>query len=79
MTGVPDNELMCDFADRQSDAAFAQIVPQHINLVHSIALRFTGNAEDARDASAGLRKASICAFFSIDRAEYAAVEAIGLI
>ena len=51
MTDVPDNELTRDFADHQSEAAFAQLVQRHIHLVHSVALRFTGNAEDARDVT----------------------------
>jgi RNA polymerase sigma factor (sigma-70 family) len=51
MTDVPDNELTRDFADHQSEAAFTQLVQRHIHLVHSVALRFTGNAEDACDVT----------------------------
>ena len=51
MTDATDSELMQDFADRQSEAAFAQLVQRHINLAYSVALRFTGHAEDARDVT----------------------------
>ena len=51
MTDATDSELMQGFADHQSEAAFAQLVQRHINLVYSVALRFTGHAEDARDVT----------------------------
>jgi len=51
MTDVRDMTLVREYASRNSEAAFAELVRRHINLVYSVALRFTGNAEDARDVT----------------------------
>jgi len=48
---MQDMTLVREYAGRNSEAAFAELVRRHINLVYSVALRFTGNAEDARDVA----------------------------
>src|SRR6185312_7825286 len=49
MSATNDMELVREFAERYSEAAFAELVRRHVNLVYSVALRFTGNAADAED------------------------------
>ena len=44
-----DMELLCDYVARGSEEAFARLVERHVNLVYSVALRHTGNADHARD------------------------------
>ena len=51
MADVNDMDLMREYADRNSEAAFAKLVRRHINLVYSVALRFTGNDADAQDVT----------------------------
>ena len=51
MTATNDMELVREFAGQNSERAFAELVRRHINLVHSVALRFTGNAGDAQDVT----------------------------
>jgi len=62
--------LVREYADRNSESAFAELVHRHINLVYSVALRFAGNCEDAQDVTqavfiiltqkaAGLRQGTI--------------------
>jgi RNA polymerase sigma factor (sigma-70 family) len=51
MPDVNDMDLMREYADRDSEAAFAGLVHRHINLVYSVALRFTGNSPDAQDVT----------------------------
>jgi hypothetical protein len=40
-----------EFAERNSESAFAELVRRHINLAYSVALRFTGNSPDAQDVT----------------------------
>jgi RNA polymerase sigma factor (sigma-70 family) len=47
MQEVADMELLRQYADRNSDEAFATLVARHVNLVYSAALRKTGNADAA--------------------------------
>jgi RNA polymerase sigma factor (sigma-70 family) len=47
MQEVADMELLRQYADRNSDEAFAALVARHVNLVYSAALRKTGNADSA--------------------------------
>jgi RNA polymerase sigma factor (sigma-70 family) len=47
MQEVADMELLRQYADRNSDEAFAALVARHVNLVYSAALRKTGNADAA--------------------------------
>jgi RNA polymerase sigma factor (sigma-70 family) len=51
MAEMSDMELMREYADRGSEAAFAELVHRHINLVHSVALRYAGNDDDAQDVT----------------------------
>jgi uncharacterized protein (TIGR03435 family) len=44
-------DLLREFTRQQSEEAFAKLVQRHINLVYSVALRFTGNSEDAQDVT----------------------------
>jgi RNA polymerase sigma factor (sigma-70 family) len=49
MQEVADMELLRQYADRNSDEAFAAVVARHVNLVYSAALRKTGNADAAQE------------------------------
>ncbi len=51
MTEPDDHELLAEFARSESEAAFATLVARHLPLVHSTALRFTGNAHHAQEIS----------------------------
>lgn len=46
-----DSQLLLDFAERRSDAAFAELVRRHLNLVHAAALRITRDPDLAEDVS----------------------------
>ena len=47
MPDANDIALLREYADCNSDSAFAEIVHRHINLVYSVALRYVGNSPDA--------------------------------
>jgi RNA polymerase sigma factor (sigma-70 family) len=49
MADVNDMDLVRDYTRRNSEPAFAELVRRHINLVYSVALRFTGNSGDAEE------------------------------
>jgi len=51
MADANDMNLMREYADHDSEAAFAKLVRRHINLVYSVAWRFTGQAMDAQDVT----------------------------
>src|ERR1019366_6431113 len=51
MADANDMDLVREFARHNSEAAFAELVHRHINLVYSVALRFTGNTGDAQDVT----------------------------
>jgi RNA polymerase sigma factor (sigma-70 family) len=51
MPDMNDMDLTREYADRNSEAAFASLVQRHINLVYSVALRFTRNSQDAQDVT----------------------------
>ncbi|HEY1787956.1 MAG TPA: sigma-70 family RNA polymerase sigma factor [Verrucomicrobiae bacterium] len=51
MADVDDIVLLREYVERNSEPAFAGIVQRHINLVYSVAIRFTGNSEDAQDVT----------------------------
>jgi RNA polymerase sigma factor (sigma-70 family) len=49
MPDVNDSDLMRQYADGNSESAFAELVRRHINFVYSVALRHVGNSPDAQD------------------------------
>jgi len=51
MPDTADIELLRDYARRDSETAFAELVRRHINLVYSVALRYVGCVEDAQDVT----------------------------
>jgi uncharacterized protein (TIGR03435 family) len=51
MPDVDDMTLVREYADRNSESAFAELVHRHVNLVYSVALRLTANCEDAQDVT----------------------------
>jgi RNA polymerase sigma factor (sigma-70 family) len=51
MPDANDMDLVREFARHNSEAAFTELVQQHINLVYSVALRCTGNDGDAHDVT----------------------------
>jgi RNA polymerase sigma factor (sigma-70 family) len=51
MTDANDMELVWEFARNHSEAAFAELVRRHVNLVYSIARRCTGSDGDAEDVT----------------------------
>jgi len=51
MPDANDIALLCEYTERNSESAFAEIVRRHINLVYSVAFRFTGNDVDAQDVT----------------------------
>ena len=53
MNGLSDQQLLRDYAGSRSDAAFAELVRRHIDLVYSAAVRMTCNAHFAEDVAQG--------------------------
>ena len=51
MPDADDIALLREFAGQNSETAFAELVRRHINLVYSVARRFTGNDSDAQDVT----------------------------
>lgn len=52
MNMMPDNELLCHYANTRSEDAFAELVRRHVNLVYSAALRQVGgDAHHAQDVA----------------------------
>lgn len=51
MSDMNDLALIQEYTDHGSETAFAGLVQRHINLVYSVALRFTGNPPDAQDVT----------------------------
>lgn len=51
MADVNDLDLLREFAERSSEAAFAELARRHVNLVYSVALRFVGHSQDAQDVT----------------------------
>lgn len=49
MPEADDIQLLRDYAERKSEAAFDELVRRHVNLVYSCALRQTGNAHQAAE------------------------------
>ena len=51
MEQTGDSALLRQYVESQSDEAFAALVARHINLVYSVAMRETGNVENAEEIS----------------------------
>jgi len=51
MQDASDLALVREYAERNSGSAFAELFRRHGNLVYSVALRLTGNSEDAQDVT----------------------------
>src|SRR5690349_1707503 len=51
MIELGDHELLAQYVHGQSEAAFAILVSRYVNIVHSAALRFTGNRENAEEVT----------------------------
>ncbi|HUC84909.1 MAG TPA: sigma-70 family RNA polymerase sigma factor [Candidatus Acidoferrales bacterium] len=51
MTDADDITQLREFASRNCQAAFAEVVRRHVNLVYSVARRITGNDSDAQDVT----------------------------
>jgi RNA polymerase sigma factor (sigma-70 family) len=51
MADTNDIALLREYLDRNSETAFAELVHQHVNLIYSVALRYTGNSHDAQDVT----------------------------
>ncbi|HTX22881.1 MAG TPA: TIGR03435 family protein [Candidatus Aquilonibacter sp.] len=51
MPDLNEMDLLREYADCGSETAFAGLVQRHINLVYSVALRYTGNSLDAQDVT----------------------------
>ena len=51
MTDTTDMELLREYARQNSEAAFAELVRRHVNLVYSAALRHVGMAAQAEEIS----------------------------
>jgi RNA polymerase sigma factor (sigma-70 family) len=51
MSDTHDMDLVREYAARVSESAFSELVQRHINLVYSVALRFTRDAGDAEDVT----------------------------
>jgi RNA polymerase sigma factor (sigma-70 family) len=51
MPDANDMDLVREFARDNSETAFTELVRRYINLVYSVALRYTRNAEDAQDVA----------------------------
>src|SRR6266508_4022541 len=51
MSDATDLELAREFASRNSESAFAELVRRHINLVYSVALRYVSTSHDAEEVT----------------------------
>lgn len=53
MNSLTDQQLLRDYVERKSDAAFAELVQRHVDHVHSTALRLVCDSHLARDVTQG--------------------------
>ena len=51
MADLNDSILLREYAERQSESAFGELVQRHINFVYSVAMRYVGNSADAQDVA----------------------------
>lgn len=54
MNSLTDQQLLRDYAERQSETAFAELVRRHVDLVYSAALRMVCDAHLAQDVTQGV-------------------------
>lgn len=54
MNELSDQQLLHDYVTRHSDAAFAELVRRHVDLVYSAALRMVCEAHSAQDVTQGV-------------------------
>src|ERR1044071_8561545 len=54
MNGLSDAQLLRDYTERRSDAAFAELVRRHVDLVYSAALRMVCDSHLAEDVTQGV-------------------------
>lgn len=54
MNGLTDQQLIRDYAEHRSDAAFAALVHRHLDLVYSAALRMVRDTHHAEDVTQGV-------------------------
>ena len=54
MNSPTDQQLLCDYTGHRSEAAFAELVRRHIDLVYSAALRMVCDAHLAEDVTQGV-------------------------
>jgi RNA polymerase sigma factor (sigma-70 family) len=46
-----DSDLLQQYAEHQSEAAFSELVRRQVNFVYSVAMRYVGNPPDAQDVA----------------------------
>ena len=51
MNSLTDQQLLRDYVNQRSEAAFAELVRRHVNLVYSAALRMVCDAHQAEDVT----------------------------
>src|SRR3974390_2069305 len=54
MNGLTDQQLLRDYAERHSEAAFGELVRRYVDLVYSSALRMVRDAHLAEDVTQGV-------------------------
>jgi RNA polymerase sigma factor (sigma-70 family) len=54
VNSLNDQDLLCDYAAHRSEAAFAELVRRHIDIVYSAALRMVRDAHLAEDVTQGV-------------------------
>jgi RNA polymerase sigma factor (sigma-70 family) len=54
VNSLADQQLLRDYTERHSEAAFAELVRRHVDLVHSAALRMVRDAHLAEDVTQGV-------------------------
>ena len=54
MNNLTDPQLLRDYTERRSEAAFAELVRRHVDFVHSAALRMVCDAHLAKDVTQGV-------------------------
>ena len=54
MNNLTDQQLLRDYTDSRSEAAFAELVRRHVDLVYSAALRMVRDAHLAEDVAQGV-------------------------